>query len=174
MRTGRLSTGLSRVPPELPPEPRLGPLPPPPLPMEPGPLFPNTLPLPLPELPEPLVLPPPPRTEPTTPPRAPPPLPELRLKPLLLPEPLPPPVPEVTVLRLPTAASSDPTTPPTSTAVPSLTCATGTIASWLDAPSETLSVAAASSWPPRPFTVWLRSPLRATSRAVARARAPWR
>src|SRR5215470_12910272 len=146
LRTGRLSTGLSRVPPELPPEPRLGPLPPP-LPMEPGPLFPNKLPLPL---------------------------PELRLKPLLLNEPPPPPVPEVAVLRLPTAASSDPTTPPTSTAVPSLTCATGTIASWLDAPSETLSLAATVSLPPSPFTVCRLSPLRATSRAVARARAPWR
>src|SRR5262249_29164990 len=118
--------------------------------------------------------PPPPRTAPTPPPGPPPPLPELSLKPLLPNGPPPPPVPEVAVLRLPTAASSDPTTPPTSTAVPSLTCATGTIASWLDAPSETLTVVAAASLPPRPFTVWLRSPLRATSRAVARARAPWR
>src|SRR5215470_16568348 len=146
LRSGRLSTGLSRVPPELPPGPRLGPLPPPPLPMEPGPLFPNKLPLLLPELPEPL----------------------------LLHEPLPPPVREVAVLSLPTAASSDPTTPPTRTAVPSLTCATGTIASWPDAPSETLSVAATATLPPSPFTVCRLSPLPATSRAVARARAPWR
>src|SRR5215470_13741210 len=142
------------------PELRLGPLPPPLL-IDPGPLLLSRPPPPLPKL-----LLPAPTTVPTMLPTAPPP-PELRLEPPPLPLPkvaIPPP-------RLTIAGSRDPATPLTSVAAPSLTSATGTRAS---VPEElslaTLASAEALTLAPPPRV----SPLRATSAAVARARAPWR
>src|SRR5215831_515511 len=172
-RIGRPITG-DRLPMRpLPlPELRLGPLPPP-LPIDPGPLLPCRPPPPLPKL-----LLPVPTTVPTRLPTAPPPLPELRLKPPPLPplpklrlEPPPlPPVPNVAIppLRLATAASRDPETLPTSVAAPSLTSATGVRASLAEELSLALASAEALALAP-PSRV---SPLRATSAAVTRARAP--
>src|SRR5262252_8965553 len=101
--------------------------------------------------------------KPTTLPTTPPPLPKLRLEPPPLPLPklaIPPP-------RLPTAASRDPATLPTSMAALSLTSATGARASVPEELSPALASAGALALTPPPRA----SPLRATSAAVARARA---